>query len=100
MAREHLMGVGVSVGGVHVVLNGRSMREMMKSEYAQALVNEKANAICELANATHTTKGAEYVVHPRVLEVSAHAFVDPANYRARIDEAYHQTLDIAFWAAK
>lgn len=98
MSRFHPMGAGIEVTGVRVVLNGRTMRDMMKSEYAQALVNGVADSICESANATHVTKGARYVVHPRVLEVSAHAFVDPENYAARLDEAHHMTLDKAFWA--
>lgn len=100
MARKHLMGTGIECTGVHVSLNGRSMRQMMQSEYAQALVNAKAQAICDTANNMSITKGAEYVVHPKVLEVSAHAFVDPVNYAARLDESKHMTLDKAFWAAK
>lgn len=100
MARKHVMGTGIEVGSIHVVTNGAGLRAIMKSEGAQEAVNERAHAICDAANSESATPGAEYVVHPRVLTVSAHAFVDPANFEARLDEHFHQTLDHAFWGAQ
>ena len=97
--RTHAMGTGIEVTSVRVELNGQGFRRIMKSDGAQELVNERAQGVCDTANSTHRTYGARYVVHPRVLEVSAHAFVDPDNYAARLDEHYHQTLDKAFWAS-
>ena len=97
--RTHAMGTGIEVTSVRVELNGQGFRTIMKSDGAQELVNDRAQAVCDVANSAHRTYGARYVVHPRVLEVSAHAFIDPDNYAARIDEHYHQTLDKAFWSA-
>lgn len=96
--RTHRMGTGISVESIQVIPNGRGMREIMQSSQAQEAVNSRAQAICDMANAMHHTRGAGYVLHPRVLRVSAHAFVDPANFKARIDQHYHQTLEKAFWA--
>ena len=98
--RTHLMGVGIEVGSIKVVPNGAGMRAMMKSDGAQEAVNSRADAICDGANSGAAVEGATYVVHPRVLTVSAHAFVDPANRAARLDEHYHQTLEHAFWGAQ
>lgn len=98
--RKHLMGTGIEVGSIRVVTNGAGMRAIMKSDGAQAAVNERADAICDAANSGRHMPDAEYIVHPRVLTVSAHAFVDPANYAAMLDEHFHQTLDHAFWGAQ
>ncbi len=97
--RVHKMGVGIEVTSIRVEVNGQSLKALMQSEGAQEAVNDYAQAVCDAANSAHVTRHARYVVHPKVLRVSAHAFVDPDNYEARIDEHYHQTLDKAFWAA-
>lgn len=98
--RIHLMGTGVQIGSIKVIPNGAGMRAMMKSEGAQEAVNSRADVICGAANSDSATPGARYVVHPRVLTVSAHAFVDPDNYAARLDEHNHMTLEHAFWGAQ
>lgn len=92
------LDTGLQVADVRVVVNGAALREIMKSEGAQAAVNRVAQSICNSANMTAVKDGAEYVVHPRVLRVSAHAFVDPANTAAVLDEAQNLTLEKAFWS--
>ena len=51
---------------------------------------------------SETLKAADdaggYVVHPRVLDVSAHAFVDCTGFATVIDNNKHATLKKAFWA--
>ena len=71
----------------------------MQSEGAQRAVNSRAEAICKSANSmiVGSLAGGEYVVHPRVLRVSAHAFVDPKNYKAMLAQHLHQVLEKAFW---
>lgn len=97
--RTHKMGTGISVDSIEVRINGRGMREIMQSEGAQHAVNSHADGICKAANSMipPSMSGGEYVVHPRVLRVSAHAFVDPNNYRAMLAQHYHQVLEKAFW---
>ena len=97
--RMHKMGTGISVESVKVVPNGKGMRTMMRGPGAQYVVGRKADAICEAANAMvpPSLSGGRYIVHPRVLRVSAHAFVDPENYKANLAQHYHMVLEKAFW---
>lgn len=98
--RTHAMGTGFEVKSIKVTPNGRGMREIMQGQEAQAAVNKYAEKICSTANlmrGSRSEAAAVYVVHPRVLRVSAHAFVDPANYEAMLAQHYHQTLEKAFW---
>lgn len=87
-----------------VVVNGEALREIMRNENSQRLVNEVAERICDTANSemSETLKAADdaggYVVHPRVLDVSAHAFVDCTGFATVIDNNKHATLKKAFWA--
>lgn len=92
------LDTGLQVADVKVVVNGAALRKIMKSEGAQAAVNRIAQSICDSANFMSVKDGSRYVVHPRVLRVSAHAFVDPDNYAAVLDEAEYLTLEKAFWS--
>lgn len=92
------LDTGLEVADVKVVVNGAALREIMKSEGAQAAVNSVAESICGTANMIAANPDAAYVVHPRVLKVSAHAFVDCDNRAAVMDENENLTLEKAFWS--
>lgn len=101
--RKHLMGTGISVESIQVNVNGQGARAVMKSKGAQEAVNSHAQAVCDAARymyGSSTQDVAEWTVHPRILRVSAHAFVDPVNYQAILAQRYHQTLEKAFWATQ
>ena len=97
--RTHKMGTGISVKSIEIKLNGRGMREIMRGRGAQEAVNGMARSICDSANSMVPSSLADgrFVVHPRILTVSAHAFVDPINYEARLAQHRHQVLEKAFW---
>lgn len=84
-----------------VVVHGSALRAIMRNERSQELVNKVANNIAEYANSTMSPslsdRSVGYVVHPRVLTVSAHAFVDCGDYLAMIDTSKYDTLARAFW---
>lgn len=80
-----------------VVVNGAALRQIMQCDNAQKLVNKIANNVCETANGMSSTHDL-YVVHPRVLRVSAHAFVDCDGPHAVKSNHKHNTLQKAFWA--
>lgn len=88
----------MSEGKVHI--NMETMRAIMKSERAQQAVTDAANKICERACSLVPDKEKstppKFVVHPRVLTVSAHAFVDCASPYARNYQAKHNVLEKAF----
>lgn len=90
--------VSMSEGRVHI--NMEAMRAIMKSEAAQQAVTDAANKICERACSLVPDKKKntppKFVVHPRVLSVSAHAFVDCASQYARNYQAKHNVLEKAF----
>lgn len=96
----------MEVDDIHV--NGNALKQIMRSPEAQRLVNEKAEQICSAANAMSITKGAHYETAHKVLEVSAHAWIQTpfvtqnraASYNTMIDEHYHHTLEKAFWASQ
>lgn len=80
-----------------VTINGSALRAIMQSENAQNMVTTVAQNICRSANASNP--GCNFVVHSRVLKVSAHAWVDPADYHTRCEEAYHGILEQAFYSS-
>lgn len=92
------LDVGIEIGDVRVEINGAALRDIMKSEGAQEAVNKAAQSICDAANIIAANPEANYIVHPRVLKVSAHAFVDCENYPAYMDENENYTLEKAFWS--
>ena len=86
-----------NVSNVHV--NGNALREIMQSENAQAIVNSRGSDICGSANdlAEDNLYGHGYVLHTKVLDVSAHAFIDCGGTSATFDNYHHDTLQKAFW---
>lgn len=90
--------VNMSEGRVHI--NAEAMRAIMKSEAAQHAVTDVANKICARACSLVPDKKKntppKFVVHPKVLTVSAHAFVDCASPYARNYQARHNVLEKAF----
>ena len=97
--RAHKMGTGISVESIEVRTNGRGMRAIMRGQGAQSAVHSHAKEVCDAANSmiSGSLEGGGYVVHDRVLTVSAHAFVDPVNYKAMLAQHRHQVLEKAFW---
>ena len=101
--RTHKMGTGIQVDSIQVNVNGAGVTACMKSEGAQEAVNIRAEEVRRAAqySAGGTTGAfAEWVVHPKVLRVSAHAFVDPANYAAILAQHHHGALEAAFWSTQ
>lgn len=88
-------------GDFHMThFNGGALRAYMKCESAQSMVNSSAEAIREAANAnsrTYYRYGPAFTVHPKVLRVSAHAFVDPTGITGCLAESRHECLSQAFW---
>lgn len=82
-----------------VHISREACREIMKSEGAQRIVTEKAQAIADACNASAglSAEGYGYVVHPRVLTVSAHAFVDCGGIESIIDNHRNGTILSCFW---
>lgn len=97
--RTHKMGTGVSVESIEIKTNGHGMRSIMRGKEAQEAVGRRADDICDSANAMigGSLIGGEFVVHKKLLRVSAHAFVDPDNYKAMLAQHKHQVLEKAFW---
>lgn len=86
--------------GVRISRDG--MRAIMKSEGAQRMVNEAAQRVCDGANSMSglSSHPHGYVVHPRILTVSAHAFVDCGGDTSRFDNHRNDTLVKAFYESQ
>ncbi len=86
--------------GARVRVNGAGLRAIMQSDGAQRAVNDVAARIRDSANSMSglSQDGHGYVLHPRVLRVSAHAFVDCGGDAARFDNYRNDTLQRAFYA--
>ena len=86
--------------GRRVRVNGAALRAIMQSERAQEMVTGIAQRMAADANGMSGLSSSPhgYVVHPRVLGVSAHAFVDCGGDTARFDNHKNDTLQKAFYA--
>jgi hypothetical protein len=81
-------------GGFTLVFNPEAFRKIMHTAEITAQVEERAAAITEEANRLAITVGARYAytVSNRPENIRARARVRPDNYKAVVDDEYHETL--------
>lgn len=84
----------MSSGDVEFVMDSGGYSDLMSGSEAASLVNRHAAEVTSKANARAVTKGAVYSTATAITYGDRKvALSGTGNYKARIDQEYHKTLE-------